>query len=307
MFSRWIIAHYRALQFSFVELIRTPIVNFITVCVIAIAIALPLGFFVVVKNLQQMNTMSDASKPTISLFLKMNMTNVQVNMLTQQLEKNPVIEKINYVSPTQGLAQFEKNTPFTHVVNLLQQNPIPGMITVIPKSSAQNPAAMQKLYKSLQQWPQVDMAQLDMHWVTRLSDIILIGKVVMKALSILLGAGVILIIGHTLRTSLASHAKEIQVMRLVGASRGFIRRPLLYRGILYGLLGGAVACLMVVVFLSELQLPVTRLIETYHTEFHLNTISWIFGANVLLVCAILGFISAWLISTQFLNQPECVD
>jgi len=306
-FSRWIIAHVRAIQFAFRELIRTPIANFFTICVIAIAIALPLSFFVLLENLQYVDNVWDANAPTISLFLKTNTTRAEAEILIQQLQLNPTIKKLKYVSPRKGLAAFQKETPFGDATKLFQKNPIPGVITVFPASTNQNTNEINALYQSLKQLPAVDVAQIDMNWVARLFDIIAIGKQVTKALSLLFAFGVVLIIGHSLRASLSAHIKEIRVMKLMGATHTYIRRPLLYRGILYGFLGGFLGWVLTTVFLAQLQHPVSRLAKTYNTLFHLQTISFSVFVLLLLTTMFLGFISAWLIITQFLNQPEQTD
>lgn len=307
LLTRWLLSHQRALRFAFSELMRTPIVNFITVFVIGIAIALPLGFFILLQNLQVVNSTWSASAPTISLYLKSNITQSQVDSMTQSLQANPQIEKVTYISPDQGLKKFEKNTPFSNIVALFQRNPIPGVLTVLPAAQDQNPEMIHHLFQTLKALPLVDIAQLDMNWVTRLFDVITIGKKVTNALSLLFGVGVILIIGHTLRASLSSHVNEIQVMRLVGATNAYIRRPLLYRGILYGLLGGVTAWILINLFLFQLQSPVLALAQTYHAPFQLQNISFMLGGIVLFISAFAGLISAWLITTQFLNQPEITD
>ena len=305
--SRWLISHARAMQFCVREFIRSPFSNLITICVIGIALALPLGFFIILENLQYVGTIWDTNTPTISLYLKSNIMDAQANAMVQQLQKNKDVSRVTYISPNQGLAAFEQNTAFGDAVKLFQKNPIPGVIVVTPMMQDHDPKAIQMLYLALKQSPAVDIAQLDMDWVTRLFDVILIGKNLVKALSILFGFGVILIIGHTLRSSLSSHTKEIQVMKLIGATNAYIRRPLLYRGILYGLLGGVISLILVSALLSQIQAPVSQLAETYHTLFQLQTISLSAGFFVLLIASALGFISAGLIITQCLNLPEQVE
>lgn len=306
-FTRWLLFHVRAVQFAFSELTRAPISNFITLCVIGIAIALPLGFFVLLQNLQTVDNTWNISTPTISLYLKSDITSAQANNLIQSLQNNSKIAKVDYVSPDQGLVLFEKNTPFNNIGNLFQHNPIPGVVTIFPVARDQNPTAINSLFQTLKALPLVDVAQLDVNWVTRLFDIVSIGKKITNAISLLFGFGVILIIGHTLRASLSDHINEIQVMRLVGATNNYIRRPLLYRGILYGLLGSIIALLLIVIFFSQLQSPISQLAQTYQTPFHLQNISFLLCVKVLCTSMLAGLIGAWLITTQFLNQPELTD
>lgn len=307
IFTRWLLSHGRAARFACAEFIRSPITHFITIGVIGIAIALPLGFYVLLKNLAGVDSAWNTSAPTISLYLTPNTSTAQANSLMQTLRANNKIAQINYISPDQGLKLFKKNTPFSSAVQLFQQNPIPGVITVLPTVNNQNPAAIHILFLTLKALPYVDIAQLDMRWVTRLYDMITIGKKITNALSLLFGFGVVLIIGLTLRSSLSSHINEIKVMRLIGATNGYIRRPLLYRGILYGLLSGVTAWILMTIFLNTLQSPVSQLAQTYKTPFQLQLITFSQGMMLLGISALLGLISAWLITTQFLNRPEQMD
>lgn len=302
LLSRWFISHCRAIEIAYREWIAAPISNFLTVFIIGIALALPLGLFTILKNLQSVETLWDLSSPTISLYLKPDITDSQAQAIAQQFRTNKTISQVAYISPEQGLREFQKNTLFGDAVKLFQKNPIPGVIVVTPVM--QDPQHIQTLYESLKASPLVDTTQLDIDWVTRLYDLIVIGKNVVNALSIVFGFGVILIIGHALRSSLSTQAKEIQVMRLVGATHAYIRRPLLYRGILYGFFGATVALILVIFFLSQLQTPVLQFAKTYHTVFQLQTISMQTGLTVLLLASVLGYLSAWLISMQFLNAPE---
>ena len=302
--SGWFLSHLRAIRLALGELIRAPISNFLTILVIGIAISLPLGFIIVLENLQYVDKTWETSAPTISLYLQTTTTPSEVDALIKSLRANSDIKKVTYISPEEGLTEFEKNTPFGSIVKLFQHNPIPGVIRVLPIKENRSPESVRTLYLSLKQLSFVDVAQLDMNWITRLYDVILIGKKVAKAISILFAFSVVLIIAHTLRGSLAHHLREIQILRLIGASNAFIRRPLLYRGVLYGLLGGAIAWLGINLFLTQLQPPITQLAETYHTTFQLHIISLPQGLILLGISALLGLLSAWLILSQFLNQAE---
>lgn len=306
-FHHWFLSHVRAVRFACNELCHSPITSIITVFVLGIAMALPVGFFILLEDAQRIDNHWNTSSPTISLYLKSSATHTQINTLMQALQKNKKIQKIDYISPAEGLAAFEKNSPFANIVKLFQNNPIPAVITLLPIKQAQNPSEINALYLSVKQLPLVDIAQLDIHWVTRLYDVIDVGKKMAKALFVLFGLSVILIIAHTLHASLAKHINEIQVLRLIGATPAYIRRPLLYRGMLYGLLGGIIAWVLVNLFMMQLQPPVSQLAETYHTIFHLRRISFLHGLTLLTIAALLGLISAWLISTQFLNLPEQTD
>lgn len=304
---RWFFSHLRACQSAWNALVRTPIANSIIVLVIAIAITLPLGFFVFLQNFQTANGAWNTSAPTISLYLHTQTPATEINSLLNDLRNNPNIKKVSYISANKGLKTFERNTPFGNITSLFQNNPIPPVIVVTPTGTNQNPVAMQQLFSSLKTMSNVDTAQLDLNWATRLYDIVTIGKNITNTLSILFGFSVLVIIGHTLKHSLTNHTKEISILRLMGATNAYIRRPLLYRGVLYGLLGGIMAWIFVNLFMLQLQSPISALAGTYHTEFQLHVLSFSQGIILLGIASILGFLSAFINVTRFLNKPESVE
>ena len=305
--SHWWLSHVRAARAALVDMCHAPITNIITICIIGIAIALPLGLFTVLENLKYVNGQWGAATPNISLYLKTGITSAQANDIIKDLKKNDRIQKVSYISPEEGLASFKNNSSISNVAQLLQNNPLPGIITISPTKENQTPEAMDDLYVTLKQLPLVDNAQLDRDWIMRLLNVISIGKNITNALSLLFGFGVVLIIGHALRASLENHLKEIQVMRLMGAANSFIRSPLVCRGVLYGLMGGAIAWIAVNIFVSQLQTPVSQFAQTYQVAFQLKSVSVTEGCALLGGCAVLGFMTAWIIITQFLSQPEHLD
>ncbi|EKD91833.1 MAG: efflux ABC transporter, permease protein [uncultured bacterium] len=303
----YFLMHIRACQFSLSELYKAPIAQCVTIIVIAIAVILPLGFFIVLKNLQTLDSKWNGNTPTISLYLKTDFDQDQIQTYIAQLKTNSKIAQITYISPEEGLKNFESTSQFGDVLSKLSSNPLPGIVTVLPTVSNQNPASISALFAELKRSPLVDVAQLDLDWVKRLYNMIIIGEKITNALSVLFAFGVLMIIGNTLRISLLAHLREIRVLKLIGATNAFIRRPFLYRGVLYGLCGGLLAYLLLNLFMLELQKPVLNLTQTYNTQFQLQSLSLFNGAIVLVLCGLLGFMSSWIILNRFLNQPEKVD
>ena len=303
----WFLQHLRAFKLACIEFIHTPFTNALTICVIGMAITFPLCLFIALENLQYVDSSWEISTPSISLYLKTSTQKADVEALTKSLQTNPAIEKITYISPEEGLTQFEKNTAFSNAIKLFQHNPIPGVLVVYPNEKNRTPDQINSLFTTLKQMPFVDLAELDMNWITRLYNIIQVGQKVTQALSLLFAFGIVLIVGHTLRAQLAQHLREIQVLRLIGATNAFIRRPLLYRGVLYGLFGGIVAWIAIASLLTELQSPISQLAQTYQSTFQLESLSWPQGVILLVIASVLGLIGAWIITAQFLNMPEQMD
>jgi cell division transport system permease protein len=166
--------------------------------------------------------------------------------------------------------------------------------------------AAKQLLSQLKTFREVDSAQLDLEWVQRLeaiTDLFIRGVLVLAAL---LGAGVLLIVGNTIRLEVQHRHSEIEIMKLVGATDRFIRRPFLYEGLWYGLLGGIAALIMSIVALWLLSGPVEQISGLYNSNFALD---WLSGEAFLLVffgSPLLGLAGALLALTRHLRmiQPD---
>ncbi len=121
---------------------------------------------------------------------------------------------------------------------------------------------------------------------------------------VLLGAGVMLVIGNTIRLDVQNRRSEIEVMKLVGATDGFARRPFLYGGIWYGLGGGLLALVLVAAATAALGPPVAQLAAAYGSQFRLQGLSPRTGAVVLLAAGALGWLGAWLASMRHIRSIE---
>ena len=143
-FERWYTNHVRALVISFGDLFRKPFATLMTLMVIGVAMALPSGLYVLLKNLQGINQHWN-SRPSISLYLKKGVPDFQITDMLSNLKKNPNIDSAKYISPTEGLEEFKKITQFGDVLADLNENPLPGVIVVTPTRSLQSPSDLQQL------------------------------------------------------------------------------------------------------------------------------------------------------------------
>jgi cell division transport system permease protein len=120
----------------------------------------------------------------------------------------------------------------------------------------------------------------------------------------LLGAGVVLIVGNTIRLDILNRRAEIEVMKLVGASDGFTRRPFLYSGVWYGLGGGLMALMLVAIAAAVLARPVEGLAKLYGSQFHLQGLGFATGALLLGLAASLAWLGSWLAATRHIRSIE---
>jgi cell division transport system permease protein len=293
LLTQWYTHHLQALMIGLGDLLRKPFASLMTLMVIGVAMALPSGLYILLNNLQSINQHWN-NKPSLSLYLVKGAPDYQITAMLTDLKRNKNIASVKYVSPKEGLETFKQVTQFKDVLADLNQNPLPGVIVVTPIRSQQSPARLQKLLSHLQQYPQVKIGQLDMAWVKRLYYIITIGERITYSLALLFGIGVLLIIGNTIRLTIQRHHEEMRILKLVGATDAFIRRPMLYRGLLYGFFGGIVAWILVALMLWWLKSPAQSLAQSYNHNLVLSGLTFFSGFAILFGTALLGLLGAWL-------------
>ena len=126
--------HAHALFSSLGRLVRNPFTLTMTVVVMAIAISLASGFYLIVANLQQL-TGNIESTNQISLFLKPNVSANAGEKLADKLRKRNQLEHVVLISKEQALAEFKTYSGFGDALNVLEQNPLPAVIQVLPKNT----------------------------------------------------------------------------------------------------------------------------------------------------------------------------
>lgn len=299
----WYTCHLRAATSTFGEMITRPIANLFTILVIALAFALPTTLFVMLSNLTNISQQWHAA-PQISLYIKKNTPAVELNTFINELRHNPSIEAVSYITPNQGLQSLNNSNNVRQAVSLLGANPLPGVIVVTPNHLSLTPARINTLFSSISQNTIVETGQMNQLWMKRLYYIIRVVKTVVISMAVLFSVGVILIVGNTIRLALQSQDNEIKVMRLVGATKSFIRRPLLYRGIFYGLGGTIIAWIVTAIIITILRHPADQLALTYNNVLTLQGLPFMHGLCMIVAGTLLSLIGARLAADHYLRSAD---
>ena len=302
-FQSYFINHLRVFLSSLGRLYQFPGPSTMTIAVIAIALALPAGFYVMLQNAQQLSGGWDGAAK-LSLYLKTNTSQDRAEDLSRSLSTHAQIDSLSFISRKQSLAEFRANSGFGEALDSLQINPLPAVITISPIIDEQDPLSVERLQQELAALPEVDIAQLDMQWVKRLIGIMNIVQRALLILACMLGIAVVLVIGNTIRLDIQNRAREIRVQKLIGATNTFIRRPFLYTGFWYGTLGGLLAWILVSMGLSLLSGPTSRLAGLYQSEFELSYLSASAGCLMIFASVSLGYLGSWLAVGRHLKEIE---
>lgn len=295
--------HFHVLTTTLTQLGRSLGGNLMTIMVIGIALALPATLHVFLSKVDSLGA-SWQESAQVSLFLKASLPAQALSGLTTELNSWSEIGSLEYISPEQALDEFKKTSGLGDALEFLDQNPLPGVMVVSPALAFQAPAAVEALLQRLSQRPEVDLAQLDLEWLQRLHGLISLAERAVLLLGGLLALAVLFVIGNTIRLAIQSRHDEIEVVKLIGGSDAFVRRPFLYNGMWFGLFGGLLAWLLVNVLLVNLDEPVKQLAELYGSDFSLGLVDTKTTLLLLVLGPLFGLLGAWLATGRHLRAIE---
>jgi cell division transport system permease protein len=271
--------------------------------VIALALALPLGLELLVTNVR-LATGGFANAIDLSVYLKTDVPLAKAEQLAKSARQRPGIAQIDVISADAALAEFRAYSGFGAALGVLTANPLPHVLHVHPSGDAESAASLEALRRYFAAWPEVDVVQIDAQWVERFNAILAVLRQVLIIAAAILGAGVIAVIGNTIRLEILNRRGEIEVTKIVGGSNGFVRRPFLYTGILYGLGGALLAWGIAASATRMLAAPVATLARAYGSHYMLvgptpQEIAILIAGGV-----VLGWLGAWLSAARHLRSIE---
>jgi cell division transport system permease protein len=299
----WLLRHAQMSLSSLGRLSRNPISTAMTTAVVGIALALPGGLHLLVGNVSELGGSWEGSA-SISLFLSHGVSDEQADAVRQQIALRDDIAEARLIDRHQALEEFRRLSGFGEAIDLLDQNPLPAVVLVRPGDHAQGKDAVAALARELQDFREIELAQVDLQWVERLGAITGTIERAVLVLAVLLAGAVLLIVGNTIRLEIQNRHDEIEIVKLVGGTDGFIRRPFLYEGVWYGLFGALIALFLILVSLYLLDGPVQRLAGLYQSDFSLTVIDSASLLGVLLGGPLLGLSGAWLAVGRHLAQIQ---
>ena len=299
----YLLRHTQVAFDSLGRLYRNPVASLMTAAVIGIALAMPAGLFILLENLDRLSGSWDG-QASLSVFLQDTVTAEDAVKLADQVRRWPEVAEVTLITPAQALEEFSQRSGFGDVLGTLEKNPLPVVLLVSPGLNYTDPHSAGALRDKFRTLPETALAQLDLQWVQRLAAMLETAQRGVLVISTLLALAVLLVVGNTIRLEIQSRREEIVVTKLIGATNGFIRRPFLYSGIWYGVLGAIIAWLLVETGYWLLAAPVRHLAGLYQSSFTLQTLP-IQTLLLLLVSGImLGLLGSWLAVGRHLGDIE---
>lgn len=300
--AAYFLHHLQSLVFSLGKIYKAPSTTIMTIAVIGITLSLPSGFYLFLKNVETMSGNLNSSTQ-ITLYLDLKVSEKTAISLSKKLASIEHIQETEFISRDTALQAFRLSSGFGSSIDTLSTNPLPHTIIVIPDSNSDR-FEIKNLLNNLQLQPEVKIAKIDTEWLERLFTILEIAKRAVGIITLLFAFAVLLIIGNTIRLDIQSRSQEIIVTKLIGATNAFIRRPFLYGGLWYGLLGGILAWLIVELGYIAISGPLARLNLLYQAEFNIITFSLQDFFILLSTSALLGLTGSWVTVAKHLKQIE---
>lgn len=297
--NAWLESHRASLVDSLRRLGKQPIGSFFTCLVMAVALSLPMGLALLLDNVERLGG-SWQRAAQISLFLQLDASDAEGQALREQIAAMADVSEAEWISREQALDEFQQQSGLGEALKELPDNPLPGVVVVTPQEV--DKVALEALRLRLAELPKVQQAQLDLLWVERLSAMLKLGERFVFGLTLLLVMALLLVIGNTIRLHIENRRTEIEVIKLVGGTDSYVRRPFLYMGTLYGFGAGVLAWLLLAYGLDWLDDAVVRLAGLYGSDFALDGVPLADGLSLLLGAVLLGYIGAWLAVARHLNE-----
>jgi len=297
----WLAQHARCFASTLVKLARTPLGSVFNITVIGIALCLPVGLYVLIDNLQAASSQL-AAEPQISAFMALDASRAEIAQIETRLKQNPRVQRYRFVPRDQALQELKQSSGLADVIDSLPQNPLPDAFVVSARDNT--PQALEAMREEIAQWPRVVHAQLDAAWARRLDATLRFGRAIVLILGGLLALALVAVTFNTIRLQVLTQRDEVEVIKLIGATDSFIRRPFLYYGALQGAAGGMVAWLIVSGGVWLVNHNLGELSHVYASLFQLRNLTLTDSVGLLLLPLALGWFGAWLSVGRHLKLIE---
>ncbi len=284
------------------RLFRQPLSSLMIVMVIAVTLALPAAISLIVQNARAISG-SWNNALDFAVYLKQDLSVSEAEGLGRLIAQRADVDVVDVISSEDALEEFKRQSGFGEALDQLPENPLPHTLVVRP-SAGNTTESLILLQEEIGNLPEIEFVQADTDWVRRFHAIL---DVVRQAIAIgaaLLGIAIVVIIGNTIRLDIENRREEIEVTKLIGASNAFVRRPFLWTGFWYGLLGGSLALALVRYGLHLIEGPVARLAGLYQGNIEITALGAEESGVIVGIGVFLGLFASWFTTARHMRRIE---
>ncbi|WP_373820258.1 permease-like cell division protein FtsX [Glaesserella sp.] len=285
------------------DLLKRKFGTLLTILVIAVSLTIPTVSYLLWKNTSQAAS-EFYPEPELTVYLHKNLAENDVQTVVERIRQFDAdkIESLNYISRQQSLDEFRTWSGFGDALDILDDNPLPAVVMLKPKSDFTSPENMLALRDGLQKIKGVQEVRLDNGWLEKLTALTQLIARVAVTCTLLMFIAVFLVISNSVRSDVSNSRASIDVMQLLGATDHFISRPFLYTGMIYGLFGSLLALLFSWMTISYFTGVVRYVSDMFTVKFELHGFD---SSEILLIIVssvFLGWLSAKIATSRYIQK-----
>ncbi len=223
---------------------RSPLLSILSIAMISLSLLVVGLFAIAAHNVRRVLDRVEARVEVVA-YLRDNADFNQVMAAQAEMKKMPVVRDVRYVSREQALVIARQELPeFQQIFGSLESNPFPASLQVSLQPNQSGPEAVKSVAQRLTQFPFVEDVQYGREWLDKVYLLRRVAGAATFVMGIAFAIVAALIIGAAIRIAVFARRDEISIMRLVGATDGFVRRPFILEGLIAGVLGGILALVL---------------------------------------------------------------
>ncbi|MEM8844589.1 MAG: ABC transporter permease [Pseudomonadota bacterium] len=289
----WINSHKESASTSLAKAIENPVSFLFTTLLIAIAFAIPMSIYILFSSVEQLTSQWDSDRQ-ITLFLKEDVSFKDAKMIADNISQQNEIDNIKIIDRDEVLEKFKQESNFNLFPDTVGGNPLPHIIVIAPKLETD----IQALTNTLKTLSEVQHVQFDLIWFERLRAF---AKVILRIQWIVSGLlifTVALIIINVIRWEISSRQSEIEIIKLIGASDAYARRPFMYFGGLLGLTGSGLAVIIVTASAWLINLALMDLTNLFDSDYKISSLPFLLALTIIILGGLIGIVAASLAANQ---------
>ncbi len=237
----------------------------------------------------------------IMVYLKPDIPDIKVTAVQRAIQEMKGVKDVQFISKKEALKRLKDQLKRqSSLLDNLKENPLPDAFEIRLKASFQNQDKIRKLAARLESLQPVDEVEYGQVWLGRFTNILNLFRLTGFAMGSLFLVATVLIVANTIRLVLYSRQKEVEIMRLVGATDGFIKAPFYIEGLMQGALGGIIGLGVLFVLFTFISSNMGQ--ELTSSLLTIRFLSWetflgIWGSSMFV-----GWIGCFVSLKQFLKQ-----
>ena len=302
--ERWGRDHARVSRESLSQVSGRLPTSLLVWLLIGIALALPGALYLLQVNLAAVAAQWQG-RPGISVYMQVGAGADVARALADDLGKDPAVARIVVVTADDALREFQQYAGVADALAHLGTNPLPASLRIALVDGTK-PAVFDQLATRIKGATGVDQVAIERTWLERLDAMTGVVRRLGWMLAALFALGAVLVTATSVRLAIEGRLAELRVVKLVGGTDAYVRRPFLYLGLLYGLGGGLAGAMLISAGLVVIEPPLAALVGSYGTRLEIQGLTPLFYLALLSLGGVLGVCGALLAARQRLRGLDVV-